>query len=84
MNLTDFNTTVNALNQRLLWTDQRQVLPAKTQSHITLDKLHDLQSRFKTLVPWTPLATKPFLHPVPALKHYCADRYERMPNDPNS
>lgn len=83
MNLTDFNTTVNALNQRLLWTDQRQVLPAKTQSHITLDKLHDLQSRFKALVPWTPLAAR-FLHPAPALKPYYADRYEQMPNDPNS
>ncbi|MDO4859355.1 MAG: hypothetical protein Q4A17_15585 [Thermoguttaceae bacterium] len=59
------------------------MLPTKTQSHITLDKLHDLQSRFKTLVPWTPLAAR-FLHPAPALKHYYADRYERMPNDPNS
>lgn len=46
MNLTDFNTTVNALNQRLLWTGQRQVLPAKTEGHITLNKLHDLQGRF--------------------------------------
>ena len=80
MNLTDFNTMVNALNQRLLWTDQRQVLPAKTESHITLDKLHDLQSRFKALVPWTPLATKPFLHPIPALKPYYANRYDNTQN----
>ncbi len=83
MNLTDFNTTVHALNQRLLWTGQRQILPAKTEGHITLDKLHDLQRQFRALVPWTPLAAR-FLHPAPALKPYYANRHERMPNDPNS
>lgn len=56
MNLTDFNSTVHALNQRLLWINARQILPAPGEGHITLDKLHDLQSRFKALVPWTPLA----------------------------
>ncbi|MBQ6107793.1 MAG: hypothetical protein IJK97_06245, partial [Thermoguttaceae bacterium] len=80
MNLTDFNTTVNALNQRLLWTGQRQVLPAKTESHITLDKLHDLQGRFKALVPRSSLAIKPFLHPIPALKPYYANRYDNTQN----